>query len=222
MDPLLTTDAKSEQPGVAPLMDIFIRGALIIGLALLCYTVISPFISVLLWSVILAVTLYPLHQRIAKVVRGKQWLASVILTVIGGALILTPTALLLNSFADSIRDLISGIQHGDLDIPAPPTGIENWPIIGQQASNFWVNAYTDLPGLLHSMEPKIGQLAQTALSIVAGIGTGLLLFLISFLASGVLMAYGESGAQSFRTLFERVAGKSRGDKLTDLSTATIR
>ena len=222
MDPLLTTDAVSKQAGAAPLMDTFIRGALIVGLALLCYTVISPFISILLWSIILAVTLYPLHQRIAKLVRGKQWLASVILTVLGGALIITPTALLLNSFADSIRDFIGGVQQGSLRLPAPPSGVENWPVIGQQLSGVWTQAYTDLPGLLHTLQPKIGELAQMALSIVAGIGTGLLLFLISFLVSGILMAYGESGAESFRRLFERVAGKTRGDKLTDLSTATIR
>lgn len=222
MDPLLTTDAVSKHAGAAPMMDTFIRGALIVGLALLCYMVISPFLSILLWSIILAVTLYPLHQRIAKLVWGKQGLASVILMLLGGALIVTPTASLVNSFADSIRDFFVGMQQGSLRLPAPPSGVENWPVIGQQLSDAWTRASTDLPGLFHTMQPKMVELAPMALSIVAGIGTDLLLFLLSFLASGVLMAYGESGSESFRRLFERVTDKSKGDKLTDLSTATIR
>ena len=222
MDPLLTTDAVSKHAGAAPMMDTFIRGALIVGLALLCYMVISPFLSILLWSIILAVTLYPLHQRIAKLVWGKQGLASVILMLLGGALIVTPTASLVNSFADSIRDFFVGMQQGSLRLPAPPSGVENWPVIGQQLSDAWTRASTDLPGLFHTLQPKMVELAPMALSLVAGIGTDLLLFLLSFLASGVLMAYGESGSESFRRLFERVTDKSKGDKLTDLSTATIR
>jgi predicted PurR-regulated permease PerM len=222
MDPNLTTDPASKQQGAAPLMDVFIRGALIAGLFLLCYMVISPFLSLLIWSIILAVTLYPLHQRIAKLVKGKQGIASVLLIVIGILLIVTPTGLLLNSFADSIRDLIGSVQQGSLKIPPPPPGVENWPVIGRTVSDLWTQAYSDLPGLVHSMQPKIGELAEKALSIVAGIGTGLLVFLISFMASGVIMAYGESSERTIRSLFERIADKPRGDKLVDLSAATIR
>ena len=221
MESLLTQGSDQKQ-GAAPLIDIFIRIALIAGLAWLCYMVISPFLSLLVWGIILAVTLYPLHQRIAKMVWGKQWLASLILTVIGGALIIVPTAMLLISFADSIREFVGGIQEGNLKIPPPAAGIENVPVIGKKISDLWVKAYTDLPGLLQTMQPKLGELAQKALSLVAGIGTTLLLFLVSFIVSGILMAYGESGAKFFRSLFGRVAGKQRGEDLTDLSAATIK
>jgi predicted PurR-regulated permease PerM len=72
------------------------------------------------------------------------------------------------------------------------------------------------------MQPKIGELAQKAVAMVASIGSGLLLFLVSFLVASILMAYGESGARGSRAIFVRVAGAARGEALTKLSTATIR
>ena len=72
------------------------------------------------------------------------------------------------------------------------------------------------------MQPKIGELAQKALGMVASIGSGLLLFLASFIVASILMAYGESGARASRAIFVRVAGAARGEALFKLSTATIR
>jgi predicted PurR-regulated permease PerM len=72
------------------------------------------------------------------------------------------------------------------------------------------------------MQPKIGELARKALSIVANIGLGLLQFLASFIVAGILMAYGEAGARTSRAIFERVIGSERGDAFARLSTATVR
>jgi len=196
--------------------------AVIVGLAVLCYTVISPFLNLTVWSIILAVTLYPLHQKLAKMLWGKQWLSSVLIVIFGCALIITPTAMLLSSFADSVRGFITQVQEGTLQIPAPSPSVETWPLVGRKISAYWTQAYTDLPGFVQKMQPKISEMAQKALSMVASIGTSLLLFLVSFIVSGILMAYGESGHRTFTNLFVRIAGKERGEALTVLSVATIR
>src|SRR5438093_12686355 len=72
------------------------------------------------------------------------------------------------------------------------------------------------------MQPKIGELASKALSIVASIGLGMLQFLASFIIAGILMAYGEAGTRGSRAIFERVVGRERGGAFARLSTATIR
>ena len=76
--------------------------------------------------------------------------------------------------------------------------------------------------MVESKQPKIGELARKALSIVAGIGLGLLQFLASFIVAGVVMAYGEAGTRGSRAIFERVIGGGRGEAFAKLSTATIR
>jgi predicted PurR-regulated permease PerM len=176
----------------------------------------------MIWSIILAVTLYPLHQAIARRVRDKQWLASTILIIGGLLLVVIPTALLMNSFADTVRNFIIAVQTNTFAIPPPREGIENLPVFGKDLYDLWSKAHTDLPGLLKSMEPKISELAQTILGIVASIGGNLLLFAVSFIVASIVMAYGEAGAGSSRAIFVRLAGAEKGEKLTKLSTATIR
>jgi predicted PurR-regulated permease PerM len=44
-------------------------------MALLCYRVLAPFLSLAIWAVIFAVTLYPLHLRIAAHLGGRHGLA---------------------------------------------------------------------------------------------------------------------------------------------------
>ena len=58
-------DAEFERRASTLLLDVLIRAALVLALAMLCYQVFSPFLSLMTWAVILAVTLYPLHQSVA-------------------------------------------------------------------------------------------------------------------------------------------------------------
>jgi len=202
-------------------MDVLIRIALIGGLAVLCYQVFSPFLALTAWSVILAVSLYPFHQWLARRVR-KQWLASTMLIIVGLLLIIIPLAWLLNSFADTTRNFIGNVQQNTLQIPPPRPGIEKWPLVGKKIYGGWNKAHTDLPGFVKSMQPKIGDLAQRALGMVASIGKGLLLFLASFIVAGILMAYGDPAARASQGIFVRVAGPERGEAFFKLITSTIR
>jgi predicted PurR-regulated permease PerM len=166
--------------------------------------------------------MYPLHQWLARAVGRKQWLASTILVIIAFLLIIVPTGLLLNSFADSVRNFIGAVQNNTLEIPAPPERVARLSIVGKGVYDTWSKAHSDLPEFVQSMQPKIGQLAKKALAMVASIGGGLLLFLGSFIIAGIIMAHGESGSRSSKAIFQRVAGLARGEALAKLSTATIR
>jgi len=210
-----------EQRASTPLLDVLIRVTLIAALAVLCYQIFSPFLTLTFWSVILAVTLYPLHQWLARRV-GKQWLASTIVVIVGLLVIITPMALLLNSFADTVRNFITNVQQNTLEIPQPRAGLEKLPIVGKKLFAGWSQAHADLPAFIQSMQPKIGELAPKALGMVAKIGSTLLFFLASFIVASILMAYGESGSSAMRGIFKRVAGETRGEALFNLSTATIR
>ena len=83
-------------------------------------------------------------------------------------------------------------------------------------------AHSDLPALVKSMQPKVGELAIWALAAVAGIGGGILQFLAAFVVAGVIMAFGEGGARSSEAIFARIVSPERAPKFVALSTATIR
>ena len=215
-------DHEFEHRVASRLLDVLIRAGLIGVLAVLCYVVFSPFLTLMAWAVILAITLYPLHQSVARRIGGRQGLAATIVVIVGSLLIVVPTALLMNSFGSSIHEFIGAVQDNTLQIPAPRPGIESWPFVGKKLHAVWSKAHADLPGLVESLQPKIGELARKALSIVAGIGFGILKFFASLIVAGILMAYGDAGASASRSIFRRIIGSERGEAFAALSTSTIR
>jgi predicted PurR-regulated permease PerM len=204
------------------LLEVLIRAGLILALALLCYQVFAPFLTLMVWSLILAIALYPLHQVMADRMGGKQGVAATILVLLGIALLVAPTAVLMSSLGDSVHQLIIDVQENTLTIPAPPDAVATWPVIGERVHAIWSVAYTDLPALIKSLQPKIGDLAKAALGFVAGIGGGLLQFLAAMIIAGIIMAFGKAGSRGCLAIFQRVAGAARGAEYAQLATATIR
>ncbi|HXT61831.1 MAG TPA: AI-2E family transporter [Pyrinomonadaceae bacterium] len=214
------SELKRDAP--SSLWDTLIRVSLIAALGFLCFQVLSPFLRLIVWSIILAVTIYPLHQLLARRLGGRQKLTSTLLVILALLLVVIPTALLMNSFADSIQKFVGAVHNNTLQIPAPREGIKNWPVAGAPLHDLWSKAHADMPGLVQNMQPKIADLARSALSVVANIGGTILLFLGSFLVANIVMAYGESASRGSRAFFHRIAGSTRGEALVKLSVATIR
>jgi predicted PurR-regulated permease PerM len=159
---------------------------------------------------------------LAAKIGGKQGLSATLIVILGIVLIVGPTAILMSSLGDSVQKLVNDVQSGALEIPAPPDSVAAWPVVGEKVHALWSQAHDDLPSLIHSMQPKIGDLAKSTLAFVANIGGGVLQFLASFIIAGILMAFGESGSRATVAIFERVAGPAQGAEFAKLATATIR
>jgi predicted PurR-regulated permease PerM len=215
-------DIELEQRLSRKLLDTFIRAGVIFVMAMLCYRIFSPFIALMAWSVILAVTLYPAHQRLARRMRGKQGLAATLLVLAGIVLIGVPTALLMASLGESLQHVVASMRDGSIKIPAPSPGVAAWPLVGERIHALWSQAYADLPALIQSMQPHFRDLLRQTLEVVAGIAGGMLLFLFSFIVAGIIMAFGQSGARAVRAIFTRLLGARRGEEFAVLSTATVR
>jgi predicted PurR-regulated permease PerM len=222
MTPVSIPDADIERRLARRLLDVLIRATLLLAMALLCYRVLAPFLPLAIWALIFAVTLYPLHLRIAAHLGGRSGLAATLLVLLGIAVLIVPIVILMSSLGDSIRTLIQAVQQNTLQIPPPPETVAAWPIIGGKLHAAWSQAHDDLPALVQSMQPKVGDLARTALGFVASIGGALLAFLAALVLAGIFMAFGEYGARGCLSLFERLAGEPRGARLARLSTATVR
>ena len=151
-------------------MDVFIRAGLVLALTLLCFKIFSPFITMMAWAVILAVTIYPGHQALAGKLGGKQGLAATLLVLGGIALIVAPTAVVLASMGDSVHDTIERVKDNKLEIPAPPARVADLPIVGPKVHSLWSLAHSDMTAVIQRMQPELGELAAKALGMVASIG----------------------------------------------------
>ena len=222
MSVTFATDRAVETRLSKRLMDVLIRAGLVLALAILCYQIFSPFIGLMAWALILAVTLYPAHQKLARKIGGRQGLSATLLTLAGIVIIVLPTAVLMGALGDSLHDLLDSVRENTLVIPAPKAGVAEWPIVGKKAHAAWTQAHEDLPAFVKSLQPKIGALARTAVEAVASIAGAILLFVASFIVAGIIMAFGRAGAESAESIFDRIMGTGRGAGFVTLSSATIR
>jgi predicted PurR-regulated permease PerM len=204
------------------LLDLFIRIGLIVFLVVYCYQIFKPFIGLMLWSVILAVALYPLHALIARKMGGRDGRAATALVLAILLSVLIPTTLLAFSFADSTTDLVKQVHSGTLQIPAPNESVAGWPVVGEKVYGLWSAAHSDLGALVTKYEPKIAVVTRQILGYAASVGTGILMFLVALVLAGIWMAYGSNGHAAVKAIAKRMAGDEEGEALVTLSTATIR
>lgn len=212
----------AEKRLVARFLDMFIKFGLILALASFCFTVISPFMNMLLWALILAVTLYPLHQRFAARMGNKQGWAATLLVLLGVLLIVVPTIAMISSLGDSVSALITKVTSDSLVIPQPSNRLVAIPIVGEKIYVVWMKAATDLPALVKSYGPQLGEITRQVITILASMSGGLIGFVFSFIVAGIMMAWGASGAASATNIATRITDERKGPALTKLCTNTIR
>src|SRR6478735_3261089 len=106
MNAPLVPDRAFDQRVSSLLLEVLIRAGLIFVLVWLCFQVFAPFLTLMVWALILAVAMYPLHQWLARKMGGKQGLAATVIGIAGAVLIVTPTAALMGSLGDSVQGFV--------------------------------------------------------------------------------------------------------------------
>ena len=83
--------------------------AIILVLFYLFYQVISPFLMVIAWAMVLSITFYPLYRLFSKYAR--PWLSSLITLIIILVIILGPFSYITGALVNEITDVYSGIEE---------------------------------------------------------------------------------------------------------------
>ncbi len=111
-------------------------------LLLLGSWVLHSFLALLAWAVVLAITTWPVYQRLlaCNEVQGKVTWGALLLTLLIGAAILVPLGyglIRLLDEAQSLGQILTKAQHVGLP---PPVWLETIPVIGQWAKDTWMSA----------------------------------------------------------------------------------
>lgn len=204
------------------LLDVLIRAGLIAILVLFCFEIFQPFRDLMLWSLILAITLYPLQERLKGPLGQKEGRIATLIVLIAIVILMVPIYLLGTSIADSVEHAMSTVKAGGFHIPPPAESVASWPVIGKPLSDVWLQASTDLPDLTAKYIPQIKHASLGLLGKLAGVGMGFLTFIFALIIAGVFMAHGAAGSRSAVQIASRVSGPAKGPQLAELCTATIR
>jgi predicted PurR-regulated permease PerM len=204
-----------------PIMLLALQVGLMALLVYACSRIVLPFTGVLLWSVILAVLLYPLHVRLT-VRLGNRW-SAVLIGVLGVAVLLVPMIIAGTSLASSISKLVSALQNQTLTVPPPPPRLAQLPVIGQKLTDAWALVATNMPAALAKYGPNLKAAAAWLASLAGRLAAGELQFILSFVIAAILIAYGNATAGFAERMMQLVTGSvERGSRLVVLTAATIR
>ena len=204
------------------LVEVFIRVGLILAIVFLCARVFAPFFGLMLWALILAIGLYPIQQKLAGKLGGRQGRASTVLVLAGLLLIGVPTVVLGSSFAAQILETHAAFTSNSVTVDPPDPAVAEWPVIGERVYDAWSQAADDLPAFLEKMQPQLGNFATKARAVAQATAGALFGFLGALIIAGVMMAYGESGSAAMQRIICRLAGAESGPTLQRLSVATVR
>jgi predicted PurR-regulated permease PerM len=182
---------------------------------------IRPFLTIIPWSIILAVALYPIFDWLAAKLYGQRALAAIAITVFTFFVMLGPATWLALSLAETVRTLLAQLGDGSLAIPPPSEAVKAWPLIGEKIYEIWQLASTNLRALVIEAAPHLKPLGTTLLNAAGSVGINLFNFIVALVISGFLLIPGPSLIHSIENVLGRVAA-GRGEEFVDLAGATIR
>ncbi|MGB5424299.1 MAG: AI-2E family transporter [Desulfobacterales bacterium] len=213
------TERKVSPTGVA--IDIAIRLGVLAVLVAWCFQILRPFVSPIIWGITIAVALYPVYQKLNAKLGDRRKLTAAIMTLSALLIIIIPGVQLAVSSVDSLKTLNTKLGNGELKVPPPPEGVGNLPFIGEYLKNLWQKTSDNLESTLIKFEPQVKAIAKWLLNMFFGTAVGLLMFAISLIIAGVLMATAKSGGLMANSLFVRLAG-DRGADFAEISVKTVR
>jgi predicted PurR-regulated permease PerM len=185
------------------------------------FTLLRPFITIAIWSVVLTVALYPAYNYSVFCLGGRRRLAAALLTSINLIIVIGPATWLVLSLIDTVKILSTQLELSALVLPLPSDTVKSWPIIGGPIFEFWHLAATNLQAALAKIIPELKPLASTLVQVAADTGMGIVKFFIAIIVTGFLLPPAPSLLNAVQSFASRLASK-RGEGFLQLAAATIR
>ncbi|WP_367025153.1 AI-2E family transporter [Methylococcus sp. ANG] len=198
-------------------------GLMTVGLLIAaCIKIVAPFTGALIWSTIIAVATWPVFEHLARRLGGRAGVAATLITFAILLVIAMPVALLINSLAEHVQDVLHITEDvSSLRLPGPPEWVNRIPLVGPEIESRWLAAVENLETTLTKIRPWIGKAAAWTVNQGAHLTLSLLEFLLATVLAGFLFVHGKSLAGLLERFASAIAGES-GASLVHTAGLTIR
>ena len=187
-----------------------------------CIVVLYPFVSALLWAVILCFVTWPTFLWGVRLLGDRWTLAATLMALLVAALLVAPFVAVGLSLADNVGHLTAVIsrelEHGP---PAPPAWVADIPLVGHRLHTAWQGLTQDSSGLITALQRLVVPVSTWLLSQGVALGAGVLYLSLSVLLLFFLYRDGAALATRLQGVTGRIAGV-RAQQLADLAVSTIR
>jgi predicted PurR-regulated permease PerM len=198
-------------------------GWLVIALLLAgCLLVLRPFISALIWAVVLCFSTWPLYCRVLKFVRNRRTIASLIMGLGMVCILLVPLIVVGSTVVDNVKDLTAAARRWiEAGPPAPPAWLAKVPAIGAKATEQWEVLAKDTSKLWASARGLIEPASAGLLKLGFMAASSLLEIGLSILVAFFFFRDGTALAERLTSAVDRIGGEP-GRHLLNLAGKTIR
>jgi predicted PurR-regulated permease PerM len=211
---------SSLHKSISTSIEITIRLIFLFILIAWCLSILLPFISIVLWAVIIAVSVEPIYTAINNKLGKKPAWSSFIVVLVFLTIIILPSYFAVNALVSNVSEISESFEKGSVVVPPPNESVADWPLIGEKVYGAWSAASSNLEKFLGSYETQLANLGKWLMSTVLGIGIGILQFILSIIIAGVLLA--TTGTGNFaKQIFGKLVGK-RGDEFAELCDKTVK
>ncbi len=186
-------------------------------LAAACFLVLRPFVSALLWAVILVFVTWPAFRFLTDRMRLPPTGAALVMVLLEFVVIALPVLLaapVRREDIDGIREWIERLlREGPPDISPILAGI---PFAGEWLAG-WARGFAgDIGGLASVLEPHAGTIAQGVLGALLAVLSGVAEVVVAILLAFFLYRDGPKIADRSLAILRRLAG-DRADPLWELT-----
>jgi predicted PurR-regulated permease PerM len=214
--------SQVDQRFLANAMASFIQIGAVLLLLYWCFTIIAPFINVVVWGLIISVAVYPAHVVLSARLGGREKLSAAIFVLIGLAIIVLPTWILADSTVRGLQYVAAELEDGNARLPPPADDVADWPVVGPLVHEIWSSAASGLETTLNQFRPQLQAFGQRALAFVGHSIASVFQFIFAVIIAGVLLMHGSAGRSVAQNIAASLVGVERGHGFTDLSILTIR
>ncbi len=187
-----------------------------------CFVVLRPFVSALLWSLILSFSPWPISSWGERVLGGRKTGAAVLMTLLVAAVLLMPLIILGSTLADDVAQATAMVRtilsEGP---PDPPRWLSDIPIAGPYAYEYWLSLAHNSAKLAADLGKYLVPTGQWILTMAATLGEGTLQLGLSLLIAFFFYRDGIHGAKRLGAMAERLGGE-QALQLLAVAGATIK
>ena len=205
----------------ATFVELAIRLAALTALLYFAFVLVYPFSSIVVWSAVLTVALYPSFDWLARLLGGRRRLAAILITILSLLVVIGPATWLALDLIQSVQLISKQLDLSSISLPPPAESVKGWPLIGDRIYQFWYLASTNLSAAFAQILPQLKPLGGSVLRSAAGTGTEILQFFVAIIVAGFLFPLGASLAHGVKNFSRRLVTR-RGEEFVNLAGATIR
>ena len=172
-----------------------------------CLLVLLPFVTALLWAVILTYSTWPIYANLKRSAGGRSIVAAALMTLAVALVMLAPFVIVVVGLADNAAELVDALRRlFERGLPDAPAWVRELPLIGERLDAYWRALVHDENRLIEELK---GMLVATRAFLITGGGylaAGVLQLALSVLVAFFLFRDGEAAAARLQQAASRVAG----------------